>query len=167
MSFIDSSIFMVESMFICNLSDWRGAMTLIPYFLRRFRSTRVFPIRQALSRSRSHRQTPSSTNFWQVLFRTHNSYSIYSNYTQPPIWIKMSTTICPNKLQVVIVGNVTRPVTQVAVVAVNNASMYDTDSPSPLIPLSTQKLIRLLFIQTVEDLFPYRFILCCHPIPVI
>ena len=35
-------------------------------------------------------------------------------------------TICPNTLQVLKVSNGTRPVIQVADVAVNRASMYDT-----------------------------------------
>ena len=48
----------------------------------------------------------------------------------PPIWMRNRMTTCPNILHAVAVGNVTRPVTQVAVVAVNNASMYDTATPS-------------------------------------
>ena len=47
----------------------------------------------------------------------------------PPICISTKITICPKTLQVVAVGSVTRPVTQVAVVAVNRASMYETLSP--------------------------------------
>ena len=43
---------------------------------------------------------------------------------RPPIWIITRITICPKRLQVEKVGSVTRPVTQVAVVAVNNASVY-------------------------------------------
>ena len=38
-------------------------------------------------------------------------------------------TACPKTLQVVTVGKVTSPVTHVAVVAVNNASIYEIDSP--------------------------------------
>ena len=49
---------------------------------------------------------------------------------RPPICIRSRITICPKKLQVVAVGRVTSPVTQVAVVAVNKASVYDTVFPS-------------------------------------
>lgn len=47
----------------------------------------------------------------------------------PPICIKHNITIFPNKLHVEKIGNVTSPVTQVADVAVNKASIYGTDSP--------------------------------------
>ena len=47
----------------------------------------------------------------------------------PPICIKTSITACPNTLQVETVGRVTRPVTQVEVVAVNSASRYGTATP--------------------------------------
>ena len=47
----------------------------------------------------------------------------------PPTCIKISITICPNMLQVEAVGSVTRPVTQVEVVAMNSASRYGTASP--------------------------------------
>ena len=39
---------------------------------------------------------------------------------------------CPNTLQVLYVGTVTNPVTHSDVVAVNNASIYETDSPAAL-----------------------------------
>ena len=47
----------------------------------------------------------------------------------PPICIKISITACPNTLQVEAVESVTRPVTQVEVVAVNSASRNGTASP--------------------------------------
>ena len=43
----------------------------------------------------------------------------------PPIWISINITTCPNVVHVENVGTVTSPVTQVDVVAVNNASIYD------------------------------------------
>ena len=48
---------------------------------------------------------------------------------RPPICIKNKITTCPNTLHVDTVGSVTSPVTQVEVVAVNNASGYGTASP--------------------------------------
>ena len=42
---------------------------------------------------------------------------------RPPNWIKNRITICPQTLQVEYVGTVTRPVTQMDVVAVNKASI--------------------------------------------
>ena len=47
---------------------------------------------------------------------------------RPPICIKTKMTICPNVLQAEDVVSVTRPVTQVEVVAVKSASMYGTGS---------------------------------------
>ena len=49
---------------------------------------------------------------------------------RPPIWIKTRITTWPKVLQVDTVVTVTRPVTQVAVVAVNRASRYGTGLPS-------------------------------------
>ena len=48
---------------------------------------------------------------------------------RPPIWISNRITICPNTLHVACVGSVVKPVTQMAVVAVNNASTNATLSP--------------------------------------
>ena len=42
---------------------------------------------------------------------------------RPPNWIRNRITICPQTLQVEYVGTVTRPVTQMDVVAVNKASI--------------------------------------------
>ena len=43
--------------------------------------------------------------------------------------MRIRITACPKTLQVVAVGKVTSPVTQVEVVAVKSASRYDTDMP--------------------------------------
>ena len=48
---------------------------------------------------------------------------------KPPNWMRIRITICPNTLQVEHVGTVTRPVTQMDVVAVNRASIYGTAAP--------------------------------------
>ena len=47
----------------------------------------------------------------------------------PPICMSSNITTCPKTLQVVTVGTVTSPVTQVAVVAVKSASKKGTDLP--------------------------------------
>ena len=59
----------------------------------------------------------------------------------PPTWISTRITTCPNRLQVVAVGTVTRPVTQVAVVAVNRASMYGTACPSAELTGNESKML--------------------------
>ena len=59
----------------------------------------------------------------------------------PPIYIRSSITICPNTLHVDAVGSVTSPVTQVEVVAVNSASIYNTDCPVAELMGSTSKTL--------------------------
>ena len=63
------------------------------------------------------------------LLRRSISHDTIVTIPRPPTCIKISITTCPNVLQEVTVGSVTRPVTQVEVVAVNNASRYGTDLP--------------------------------------
>ena len=48
---------------------------------------------------------------------------------KPPIWIRQSSTICPKRDQWVKVSTTIRPVTQVALVAVNTAVIKGVDSP--------------------------------------
>ena len=63
------------------------------------------------------------------LFNKSINPDIMVTMPSPPTCIKISITACPNTLQADTVGSVTRPVTQVEVVAVNNASRYGTDLP--------------------------------------
>ena len=80
---------------------------------------------------------------------------------RPPTCIKSNMTICPNTLHVDTVGSVTKPVTQVEVVAVNSASRYGTASPlAELIgnaksPLPTRMVARKLsnMICVVESVY--------------
>ena len=63
------------------------------------------------------------------LFRRSITPDITVTMPRPPICISSSITTWPNTLQADTVGSVTRPVTQVEVVAVKSASRYGTASP--------------------------------------
>ena len=82
---------------------------------------------------------------------------------RPPICIKSNMTTCPNILQADTVGSVTSPVTQVAVVAVKIASIYDTASPlaelignakRPLpMKITTRKLSNIICVVEIANFF--------------
>ena len=63
------------------------------------------------------------------LFRNTAMLAIIVMIPRPPICIRIKMTICPNKLHADTVGTTTSPVTHVAVVAVNNASINGVACP--------------------------------------
>ena len=85
----------------------------------------------------------------------------------PPICIKSKITICPKILQVVTVGKVTNPVTQVEVVAVNNASIYGTGFPvfeligkaSKMLPINITNRKLSIMTWVVESFNLYFFMI--------